>query len=1008
MSTRARQYRAKQTATRFRAAWRRLAALRRQARRAVTLGLATAALSLATATTSLAQTGQTAMAPANGVIGRAINGFRGLNDNGPGALYYGVNGADRGFGYRGSYMTAGGFIPVVDDGLGGYWSADVRGHLSEYGGFFSNVGAVRKQLIGGTVLGVGVFWDYDGDMNQNADTTITDASGDILFPGGQAYNQVGISGEWLTDYGNLRSNGYIPVGSTGQTMGPFVGNSILCTNGVNAALGGADLEVGAYVPGLADWAGMINVGGYAFGNSRYEFPGEQAAVPWFGGVYTRLDMTFVENWDFSLQANNDSYFDWTGYARLTYRMGGSRRRNVPDQIEQPMMRNEHIARAHQAPEVALNPNNLDAAGNPLPWQMFHVDNSAAAGGNGTAETPFQTLAEAEAAAIATWDIVYVYVGDSLTTPYATPVGGYSFGAENQFLLGEGTSVTIPTVDCGPRSLAATNNSDLYPVITNPVGAAINVNQAGTRVDHLDIANSNVGISDGVGFSAPGVATITDVIIRGSNGPFERGIDIANSDGQFRFDNVRMRNLGNDGLVVSAASGDAVITNSTLTDVDGTGVLASGSAAAISVGNTTFTRINGTAVAATGDDSIITVSASTITDTRGLPGDAIVASGDRARVNVSSTTINTLTGQGIEASGLDSVVVMTGSTIANVTGNPAVSVTGTGATVILDSTRITDVAGTGIVIDAADAVVQMVNGSVLRNTTQNGIDVLDADAQLFVLGNSLITDTGADGIFTDGGSILVQASTVTRSNGANIRATGVSAAADSVVAIQGSTISNAVDGGIVTLNSNLRVERLDPSDPLSRQTTISNTGLYGIQAGADSIGPPNAYQVLVENTTIGNVAIGISIEASPDPLNPPPIGPGGPAPTINFTALNNTITATQGPAISVNAVFSQTPGFPGRPLSRVFALIEGNQVQGGVGTDILLATGGDTTLWPAPLPPFTPALNRPITVAAANEVTLENLNFNATVDILQEPQSVNFAAGTVVPIPPPPPPIPPVP
>ncbi|MFT7980856.1 hypothetical protein ACMYMQ_23435, partial [Salmonella enterica subsp. enterica serovar Enteritidis] len=79
-------------------------------------------------------------------------------------------------------------------------------------------------------------------------------------------NQVGISGEWLTDYGNLLSNGYIPVGSTAYTLGapgnPFTGNYLLCQNGLDTALGGADLEVGAYLPGLADWAGMISVGGY--------------------------------------------------------------------------------------------------------------------------------------------------------------------------------------------------------------------------------------------------------------------------------------------------------------------------------------------------------------------------------------------------------------------------------------------------------------------------------------------------------------------------------------------------------------------------------------------------------------------------------------------------------------------------------------------------------------------------------------------------------------------------
>jgi len=950
------------------------------------------------------------MAPTGGVVGRAVTGLRGLNDNGPGVLYYGANGADRGFGYRGSYMTLGGFIPVVEDDLGGFWATDVRGHLSEYGGFFSNVGAVRKQFIGGTLLGFGVFWDYDGDSNQYDATVITDASGTTIFDGGQAYNQVGISGEWLTDYGNLRSNGYIPVGSTGQIMGPFVGNSILCTNGVNAAIGGADLEVGAYVPGLADWAGMVNVGGYAFGNTRYEFPGgghgggPQAAVPWFGGVYTRLDMTFVENWDFSLQANNDSYFDWTGFARLTYRMGGSRRRNVPDQVEQPMMRNEHIARAHQAPVVALNPNNLDGAGNPLPWQMFHVDNSAAPGGNGTANTPFQTLAEAEAAAVSAFDIVYVNVGDSLTNPYATPVAGYSFGNVNQYLLGEGTGILIQTVSCGELSLNATNNSNLYPVVTNPVGAAINVDQPGTTVDHFDIVNSQVGISDGAGFVAPGVATISDVIIRGNNGPFERGVEIANSSGEFRFDNVRLSNLGNDGFVVSAADGDVVIGNSSLTDVDGTGVRASGIDSTVAVSSTTFTRIVGQAVAATGTGAVITVTASTITDTRGAIGEALVASGDMSRVDMTNSTITTTTGTALVASGTDSVITATNSTITAISGS-GVEITGTGASVGFDNTDVSNVTGVGVVVDAPGAVFQMVNGSTLSDVSQRGIEILDADAEVFVLGRSIIQDIASDGIYSEGGSLLFQDSSILNVVGAGIRAVGVSAAVDSVVAVQGGTIVNARGNGISVLNSNLRVERLDPSDPLSRATTITNTGLYGILATADTINPPtNGYNVLVADTRIGVAAIGLSVEATADLINPPP----GPVPTINFTATNNVITASNGPAINVSAIFDQTPGFPGQPLSRVYALITGNQAQGAIGTDILLSTGGDTTLWPAPFPPFTPALNRPITVSAANEVSLENLNNNAVVDILQEPESVNFAPGTIVPLPPAPPPIPPFP
>ena len=113
-------------------------------------------------------------------------------------------------------------------------------------------------------------------------------------------------------------------------------------------LGGADLELGAYIPaalavGRHDQHRWLCIWQYPIYQKLVASMAcglDTPLVPWFGGVYTRLDMTFANNWDFSLQYNNDSYFNSTGFARLTYRMGGSRRRNVPDQMEQPMFRNE--------------------------------------------------------------------------------------------------------------------------------------------------------------------------------------------------------------------------------------------------------------------------------------------------------------------------------------------------------------------------------------------------------------------------------------------------------------------------------------------------------------------------------------------------------------------------------------------------------------------------------------------------------------------------------------------
>jgi len=492
-----------------------------------------------------------AQAPGGGAASGAIARLGILEGQAPGWFYYGINAADRGLGYYGSYMTLGGFIPYAEDDLGGFWAADLRSHLSVNGGFFSNVGAVRKQFIGGTLLGVGVYWDYDGDLNQYP---IWGQAGTSEFGQfGHAYNQVGVSGEWLTDYGNLRTNGYIPVGQTAHTLGapgsPFTGNFLLCQTGLDSALGGADLEIGAYVPGLADWAGMVSVGGYALGNAAYEWQEGnqigQPVVPWFGGVYTRLDLTFLENWDFSLQANNDSYFNWTGFARLTYRMGGSRRRNVPDQVEQPMMRNEHIVRAHQTPIVALNPATDQ------PWNVIHVDNSAALGGDGTAEAPLPLLQLAQTRATNPFDIVYVHSGNSGTDAAQRYESNWQFQADDQILVGQGSAIELNTINCGPRQFF-NQQPGSRPVLTS-AGTAITLRD-GAIVDHFRIEDAPIGIAAEALMTRE--ANVNDVQIAGADTAGDRGVVLTNlaAGTKVNLFNMALTNM-DFGLIVDGGAAD---------------------------------------------------------------------------------------------------------------------------------------------------------------------------------------------------------------------------------------------------------------------------------------------------------------------------------------------------------------------------------------------------------------------------------------------------------------------
>ena len=699
-----------------------------------------------------AQMGQMGMAPATGVANRAVAGFTDRNANGPGWMYYGVNAADRGLGYNGSYMTLGGYIPYSEDGLGGLWAADLRGHLSVNGGFFSNVGAVRKQFLGGTLLGIGVYWDYDGDQNQYP------ASGLLGSQWGQfghSYNQVGVSGEWLTDFGNLRSNGYMPVGTTAYTIGapgsPFTGNNVLCQYGLDTALSGADLEVGAYIPGLSDWAGMISVGGYALGNARYNWwSGPQTGqdvVPWFGGVYTRLDMTFLENWDFSLQANNDSYFDWTGFARLTYRMGGSRRRNVPDQMEQPMMRNEDIVRAHQTPTVAVNPMTGSA------WNVIHVDSSAAAFGNGSVNTPYRTLSEAQAKAVNPYDVVFVHTGNSATTPYAST---WQFQADNQILVGQGSTLQLNTANCGYQQFFATGPSTAYPLLTS-TGDAITL-RTGAIVDHLAITGAPVGILADA--SLAGGANVNDVQITTAAG--QTAVSVASvPSGPVNFTNMNVTNAGR-GLWVNGGAPDVKFQGQIATKAssDESVLVQNLAGGSVNVNTTTDTL----STAAAKNDAVVATAPFVITDTDSAAPAAIqVVSNNTATVAIGQATVTRASHQG----------VLVQNNIATQTTFRNLEVT---AATKEGFANLSNDAASSLTIDGQSSVASL--ATALPAFTSSGADTLAVklrsvqSAVPVTSGTAVSLQGGATGLFTIKDEFLVSGTTGTVANVDQTGAPGV--------------------------------------------------------------------------------------------------------------------------------------------------------------------------------------------------------------------------------------------
>ena len=193
-----------------------------------------------------------------------------------------------------------------------------------------------------------------------------------------------------------------------------------------------------------------------------------------------------------------------------------------------MMRNEHIVRGHQTPIVATNPATGQA------WNVIHVDNTATFGGNGTAAAPVQTLATAQGLATRPYDIVYVHAGSSGVTPYESL---WQFQADNQILVGQGSTLELNTSSCGYRqffNLPAGNR----PVLDS-TGTAITLRN-GAIVDNFLIRSAPVGIAGDASLTQP--ANVNAVAMTGALAG-DAGIVLTNvPSGKVNFYNMNIANV----------------------------------------------------------------------------------------------------------------------------------------------------------------------------------------------------------------------------------------------------------------------------------------------------------------------------------------------------------------------------------------------------------------------------------------------------------------------------------
>lgn len=437
---------------------------------------------------------------------------------------------------------------------------DLRTVLSTEGTWEGNAGAGYRQITsagGHDVIG-GVYGFYDHRITESGNT----------------FYQATIGAEAIGNNWDARVNFYQPFGSRRQLTGngavtaSLVGTQIFLQDGrtYESSMRGFDLDLGHAVPFTDNR--LRAYGGY------YKFNGDHGQDD-IKGYRTRL-VADVTDWfrlgaEYQFEADGGRGDQGFVEARIRIPLQGDRSSRpvltgLQKRMMEPVVRDIDIVTAQPA-RAAPVPVSV-AGGSGETADIYFVDNTASAGGDGSQARPFNTLAAAQAAA-GKYDTIYIARGDGTTTGQNA---GVTLGQEGQRLIGSGVALTVDlskvALPAGIDTAGLNLSAPLRPagtqaVITNTAGAGVTVG-----ADKIEVAGISV---DG--------ATLDGI----------RAFNVTNTN----IHDVSVWRNGNRGIYIQAnnrAIGDVALANINGGEntAQGIYVLATGAA---SIGNVTASNIN---------------------------------------------------------------------------------------------------------------------------------------------------------------------------------------------------------------------------------------------------------------------------------------------------------------------------------------------------------------------------------------------------------------------------------
>ena len=343
---------------------------------------------------------------------------------------------------------------------------------------------------------------------------------------------------------------------------------------------------------------------------------------------------------------------------------------------------------------------------PIAGQVWYVRNNEPAGGDGTSDTPFDTLAEAEAAS-GTGDTTYVFDGNNTTTNLDT---GYAMNSGER-LIGESRPLSLDPDGGGPLPTASLfpGTSGAQPTLTASNEDVI-VLASDVLVDGVDVdpSGSGGGISGGAGTSDVTVQNV-NVTDTGTAGT-QPGIEMDGTTGVNRFTGVTVTNGGSATAIgVRINNADRVLFSNTATNT-----IATAGAKALDVASTSLltSRWNDITVTGSGTGAIRLNSTSgqpDLGDGAGTDLSLQTTSGSTAALDIASS--NTVT---VDSSGTDTI---------SATGGPAMDIRNSnGSSFTFDSVSSTNSAGDGINLDTNLTSPVVINAGAISGAAGIALDV----------------------------------------------------------------------------------------------------------------------------------------------------------------------------------------------------------------------------------------------------------------------------------------------